>query len=97
MTINVSIQYNGGILSDIRLLAQSSSHWGTRLNAIHLQPMIPPKRFDMFSPLTGGCSKGLDTFRCFVRSGGGCKSCGTVPRKSPRSLGPFLVVSSYTI
>ena len=26
--------------------------------------MISPKRFDV-SPLTGGCSKGLDAFRCF--------------------------------
>ena len=23
---------------------------------VFLQPMIPPKRFDIFSPLTGGCS-----------------------------------------
>ena len=41
----------------------------TRLNAmkrfcIYLQPMIPPKRFDIFSPLTGGCSEGLGAF-CF--------------------------------
>ena len=28
------------------------------------------------------------------RPGGACRSCGTVPRKSPRSPGPFLVVSS---
>ena len=27
--------------------------------------MIPPKRFDIFSPLTGGCSEGLGTFRFF--------------------------------
>ena len=27
------------------------------------QPMIPPKHFDIFSPLTGGCSEGLDAFR----------------------------------
>ena len=25
---------------------------------VYLQPSIPPKRFDMFSPLTGGCSEG---------------------------------------
>ena len=24
-----------------------------------LQPLIPPKRFDIFSPITGGCSEGL--------------------------------------
>ena len=29
--------------------------------------------------------------------GGACRSCGTIPRKSSRSPGPFLVVSHYTI
>ena len=32
-----------------------------------LQPMIPPKRFDIFSPLTEGCSEGLDVFRFFFK------------------------------
>ena len=31
-----------------------------------LQPMIPPKCFDIF-PLTGGCSEGLDAFRFFFQ------------------------------
>ena len=31
------------------------------------------------------------------RPGGACRSCGTIPRKSSRSPGPFLVVSHYTI
>ena len=31
---------------------------------LSLQPMIPPKRFDIF-PLTGGCSEGLDAFIFF--------------------------------
>ena len=31
---------------------------------LYLQPMIPPKRFDV-SPLTGGCSEGLAAFRFF--------------------------------
>ena len=52
---NVSVQYNGGFLPDIILLTQCYSHRGTRLNAIkrfciYLQPMIPPKRFDIFPP-----------------------------------------------
>ena len=29
------------------------------------------------------------------RPGGACRSCGTIPRKSSRSPGPFLVVSHY--
>ena len=31
------------------------------------------------------------------RPGGTCRSCGTIPRKSSRSPGPFLVVFHYTI
>ena len=31
--------------------------------SLFLQPMIPPKRFDIFSPLAEGCSEGLDAFR----------------------------------
>ena len=31
---------------------------------LYLQPLISPKRFDIFFPLTGGCSEGLGAF-CF--------------------------------
>ena len=31
-----------------------------RQEVLSLQPMIPPKPFDIFSPLTGGCSEALD-------------------------------------
>ena len=34
MAINVSVQYNGGLLPDIILLTQCYYHRGTRLNAI---------------------------------------------------------------
>ena len=30
--INISAQYNGGLLPDIILLTQGYYHWGTRLN-----------------------------------------------------------------
>ena len=57
MAINVSVQYNGGLLPDIILLAQCYYHRGTRLNAmkrvLYLQPMIPPKLFGIFSPDLG--------------------------------------------
>ena len=64
MAINVNVQHNGRLLPDIILLTQCYLHRGTRLNAmkrfcIYLQPLIPPKRFDIFSPITGGCSEGL--------------------------------------
>ena len=64
MAMNVNVQYNGGLLPNVILLTQCYLHRGTCLNAmkrfcIYLQPLIPPKRFDMFSPITGGCSEGL--------------------------------------
>ena len=67
MAINVSVQYNGGLLPDIILLTQCYFHRGTRLNAmksffLYLQPLIPPKRFDISPPRTGGCSEGLVAF-----------------------------------
>ena len=34
MAIDVSVQYNGGLLPDIILLAQRYYHRGTRLNAM---------------------------------------------------------------
>ena len=62
MAIDVNAQYNGGLLPDIILLTQYYYHRGTGLNAMkrfficsfrsHLT-----KRFDVFSPLTGGCSR----------------------------------------
>ena len=67
MAINVSIQYNGGLLPDIILLTQSmllpsGNPSKCHEEVLYLQPLIPPKRFDIFSPLTGGCSEGLGAF-----------------------------------
>ena len=74
IAINSSVQYNGGLLPDIILLTQCYYHRATRLYAmkkfLYFQPLIPPKRFDIFSPLTGGCSEGLGAF-CFL-----FKQCG---------------------
>ena len=59
MAINVNVQYNGGFLPDIKLWTQCYLHRETCLNAmkrLYLQPLILPKRFDIFSPITGGCS-----------------------------------------
>ena len=63
-----SLQYNnGGLLPDIILLTQYYFHRGTRLYAIRgfVFAAFDPtycKRFDIFSPLTGGCSEGLGAF-----------------------------------
>ena len=54
MAIYVSVQYNGGLLPDIILLTQCYYHRGTRLKCheelLYLQPIISPKRFDIFPP-----------------------------------------------
>ena len=63
MAINVNVQYNGGLLPDILLLTQCYLHRGTcHEEVLYLQPLISPKRFDIFSPITGGCSEGLGAF-----------------------------------
>ena len=66
MAINVSVQYNGGLLPDIILLTlcdfigKPPSYFEQFLS---LQPtMFPPKSFDFFPPECG-CSKGLDNSR----------------------------------
>ena len=70
MVINVSVQYNGGLLLGIILLPQCYYHRGTRLNAkkevLYLQPTIPLNVLT-FPPLTGGCSEGLGAFIFFFK------------------------------
>ena len=60
MAINVNVQYNDGLLPDIILLPASSGNlFKCHEDVLYLQPLIPPKRFDIFPPITGGCSEGL--------------------------------------
>ena len=35
MVINISVQYSGGLLPDIIMLAQGYYQWGTRLNTMY--------------------------------------------------------------
>ena len=35
---------------------------------LYLQALIPPKRFGIFSPLTGGCSESLGAFWFFFKN-----------------------------
>ena len=55
MAINVNVQYNGGFLPDIILWTQCYLHRGPCLNAMKrfciCSLLIPPKRFDIFSPI----------------------------------------------
>ena len=66
MAINVNVQYNGGFLPDIILWTQCYLHRETCLNAMKrfciCSLLIPPKRFDISPPITGGCSEGLGVF-----------------------------------
>ena len=61
----VPVQYNGGLLPDIIpvdpiMLFPSRNPFKCHEEVLYLQPLIPPsKRFEFFSPLTGGCSEGL--------------------------------------
>ena len=62
MAINVSVQYNGGLLPDILLLTQSmlfpsGNPFICHEEVLYLQPLTPPKRFDISPPLTGGYSR----------------------------------------
>ena len=64
MAINVNVQYIGGLLPDIMLLidpmlSASGNLFECHEEVLYLQPLIPPKRFDIFPPITGGCSEGL--------------------------------------
>ena len=67
MAININVQYNGGLLPDIILsvdpmLSASGNLFKCHEEVLYLQPLIPPKRFDIFFPITGGCSEGLGAF-----------------------------------
>ena len=59
MAINVSVQYNGGLLPDIILLTQGNP-FKCPEEVLSLQSMIPPnKRFDIFPPVWDAQKVGL--------------------------------------
>ena len=58
MAIDVSVQYNGGLLPDIIYYRPNIISIGVPVficheKVLYLQPLIPPKRFDISPPLTG--------------------------------------------
>ena len=81
MAINVNVQYNGGFLPDIILWTQCYLHRGTCLNAMKwfciCSLLIPPERFDIFFPITGGCSVPI-TGGCSEITGGCSEGLGVV-------------------
>ena len=50
------------------MLFSSGDPFKCHEEVLYLQPLIPPKRFDIFSPLTGGCSEGLGVCVCVFSS-----------------------------
>ena len=66
MVINVNVQYNGGLLPDIKLfvdpmLSASGNLFKCHEEVLYLQPLIPPKHFDIFPPHNRGM---LRSSRC---------------------------------
>ena len=49
------------------MLFPSGNPFKCHEEVLYLQPLIQPKRFDIFSPLTGGCSEGLGAFSIFLK------------------------------
>ena len=41
------------------MLSASGNLFKCHEEVLYLQPLIPTERFDIFSPITGGCSEGL--------------------------------------
>ena len=70
--VPANVQYNGGLLPDIILLTPmlfpSGNSFKCHEEVLYLQPLIPAKRFDIFSLLTVGCSEGLDVLKFFFKS-----------------------------
>ena len=58
MAINVSVH---------PMLLPSGNPFKCHEEVLYFQLLIPPKRFDIFFPLTGGCSEGLGAFRFFFK------------------------------
>ena len=73
MAINVSVQHNQRRVSPRYntvdpMLLPSRNLFKCHEDVLYLQPMIPPKRFDIFFPLTEECSGGLDVLRFIFKS-----------------------------
>ena len=80
MEINVSVQYNGGLLPDI-ILSTRCSYIGEPFRyheeVLSLQPMFPPKPLDTL-PLEVDAQEGLDAFRFFFNT----TSDGRAPQRT---------------
>ena len=60
------------------MLLPSGNPFKCHVEVLSLQPMIPPKHFDI-SPLTGGYSEGLDAFRFLLKHSSFGVDFGSIP------------------
>ena len=51
------------------MLSASGNLFKCHEEVLYLQPLIPPKRFDIFPPITGGCSEGLGVLYFSLNTG----------------------------
>ena len=49
------------------MLSASGNLFKCHEEVLYLQPLIPPKRLDIFPPITGGCSEGLGVLWFFFK------------------------------
>ena len=49
------------------MLSASGNLFKGHEEVLYLQPLIPPKRFDIFPPTTGGCTEGLGVLCFFLK------------------------------
>ena len=49
------------------MLSASGNLFKCHEEVLYLQPLVPPKRFDIFPPITGECSEGLGALRFFFK------------------------------
>ena len=59
---NITLYYTILYYTVDPMLFPSGNPFKCHEEVLYLQPLIPPKRFDIFSSLTGGCSEGLGAF-----------------------------------
>ena len=70
ITISGDIVWNKSLQFQVHtvdpMLLPSGNPFKCHGEVLYLQPMIPPKRYDIFPP-DWGCSEGLDAFRFFFQ------------------------------
>ena len=65
------------------MLSASGNLFECHEEVLDLQPMIPPKRFENFPPITKGCSEGLGVLWFFFKQQPGSNSRPTVSEGYP--------------